>query len=295
MRNVKSLLMFVLMIGLANTMTAQPYVDIATFNYQTSSSTYKNNEASKNQTQWYAASVLLPKQFQNGNTFLCRITYENIQSAFDGSYHYTSTLSSISAAIGLQWVSKNKNWKTTVMAIPKLASDFEDAIQKRDWQYGALVVSNYQCSDQLQLKAGLYYNREAFGNFFVPLLGVDWKASDRLRLFGMLPSNYKIEYNLVRQKVYSGFSFNAPTRSFHLAKSQNKDYVRMDEINLKFFTDYYAWKNIVINAEVGYPIGKSAVQYHTESDEPSNSNPIYTALKKQPFINFGLAYRLRKD
>jgi hypothetical protein len=208
---------------------------------------------------------------------------------------YSANLSSISIALGFQFVSKSKQWKTVLMAIPELASDFEDPISADDWQYGGFFLENYIPNDKLKIKAGLYYNREAFGDFFVPLIGVDWKATDRIFLYGTVPSNYKIEYNAVKNKLYRGLNFKTHTRSCRLSEKHGLDYVRYDEMQLKVFADYFIYKKILLFGEIGYSLGKNPLQYKYRTDDVTAVNPVYTELKNYPVFNIGLVYRIRTD
>lgn len=273
----------------------QPYTDIANFTYQHFSSNYLDNPSLKNQTDNYILNLFYPKQFKNGNVFLFKINAELLHSSINLDENSTSDVSSIAMPIGFQWVSKNKKWKTVLMGIPKFASNFENDLTSKDFQYGGLILENYEVNDNLKLKAGLYYNREAFGNFFVPLLGVDWKATERLYFYGILPSNYKIEYNVVKNKVYTGLDFKWLTRSFNISDSYPNNYMRFEEVFLKGFVESFIFKNILLTAEAGYSFGKSPLQYNTASDELSGANVIYSPLKKYPVFNFGISYRIRNN
>jgi len=274
---------------------AQPYTEIASFTYQHFSSNYKNNADLKSQTDNYQLNLFYPKQFKNGNTFLLRINAELLNSSINLEGNNCFNVSSIAMPIGFQWVSKSKKWKTVVMGIPKLASNFENTLTARDFQYGGLLLENYEVNENLKLKFGLYYNREAFGNFFVPLLGVDWKATDRVYLYGILPSNYKIEFNAVKNKLYTGFDFKWNNRSFNLSDSNPNNYMRFDEILLKGFAEWFVYKNILLSTQVGYSFGKSPLQYTTTTDEVNDTNVIYSPLKNYPVFNFGISYRIRND
>lgn len=274
---------------------AQPYTDIASFTYQHFSSHYKDNPDVQNQTDNYILNLLYPKQFKNGNVFLVRLNAELLNSSVSLEGSDCATVSSIALPIGFQWVSKDKKWKTVAMAIPKLASNFEGAIESKDFQYGGLLLENYSPNSNLKLKAGLYYNREAFGNFFVPLLGIDWRATDRIYLYGILPSNYKIEYSAVKDKVYTGLDFKWLTRSFNLSDQNPNNYMRFEEVFLKGFVDYFIYKNILLTAEAGYSFGKSPLQYDTATDDETTTNGIYSPLKNYPVFNIGISYRIRDD
>ena len=273
---------------------AQPYTDIASFTYQHFSSNYKNSPDLKNQTDNYMLNLLYPKQFKNGNIFLLRINAELLQSSLNDRNN-CADISSIAMPIGFQWASKSKKWKTVLMGIPKLASNFETSLTSKDFQYGGFFLENYSPNENLKLKFGLYYNKEAFGNFFVPLLGVDWKTTDRIYFYGILPSNYKIEYNVVKNKVYTGLDFKWLTRSFNLSDNHPNNYMRFEEVFLKAFAECFIYKSVLLISEIGYSFGKSPLQYDTASDEVNNANVIYSPLKNSPVFNFGISYRIRND
>jgi hypothetical protein len=186
-------------------------------------------------------------------------------------------------------------WITILIALPKIASSFIDLVDKKDFQMGGIFLQNYIYSDRLKIKAGLYYNREAFGNFFVPLAAIDWQATSRINFYGILPTNYKVEFNIIKNKLYSGLGFRSFTRSFRLSKNEHEDYVRYDEIQLKCFIDYFIYKKIIIFGEVGYALGKSPLQYFNNTKIKSETNLLYTPVKNGPVFNIGFAYRIRFD
>lgn len=271
---------------------AQPFADIATFNYQTFTSEYKNANF-KNKTDNYFLNLFLPKEFKNGHMLLIRINSEYLYSSFTSSPGYA--LASVSLPLGFQLVTKDKKWKTVLIAIPKIASDFRDKMSNKDFQMGGIFLQNYIVNDRLKLKAGLYYNREAFGNFFVPLAAIDWKATNRINLYGIIPTNYRVEFNMVKNKLYSGLGFKSFTRSFRLSKNEHEDYVRYDEIQIKYFIDYFIYKKFLLFGEIGYAMGKNPLQYVYNTKIPYEGNSVFTPVKNGPVFNVGVAYRMRFD
>ncbi|MBA3705981.1 MAG: hypothetical protein H0W84_08815 [Bacteroidetes bacterium] len=287
--------LFIVVVLLSGKIIAQPFVDIVSYNYQTFSSTYKDSSNWKNKTDNHFLNFFLPKEFKNGNTLLVRLNSEMISSTITSDSSYTSKLSSVSLPVGFQFVSKNKKWKTVLIVIPKIGSDFKDAVNSYDYQYGGIFLENYIPNDKVKIKAGLYYNREAFGNFFVPLVSIDWRASDRINFYGILPTNYKVEFNIIKNKLYAGLNFKSLTRSFRLSQKNNYDYVRYDEMQLKLFVDCFVYKKFLVFGEVGYTIGKNPLQYTYNTKDESFRNPVYTPLKNYPIFNVGIAYRIRLD
>ncbi|MCX6294530.1 MAG: hypothetical protein NTX97_00450 [Bacteroidetes bacterium] len=285
----------ILFIFITATALAQPFADILSFNFQTFSSNYKDSVHWKNKTDDYFLNFFLPKEFKNGQTLLVRLNTEMMNSTISPDSSYSSRLSSISLPVGMKLVTKNKKWETVVLVIPKIASDFKDVIDGYDLQYGGIFLQHYVPNNKLKIKAGLYYNHEAFGNFFVPLVGVDWRINDRINLYGVLPTNYKMEFNIIKNKLYAGINFKSFTRSFRLSQKNKYDYVRYDEMQVKLFVDYFVVPKVLVFAELGYSIGKSPLQYIYDTKDKIYSNPVYTPIKNYPMISLGVAYRVRFD
>lgn len=292
-RNI--LLIFTLIILFSAKIFAQPFADILSFNCQTFSSNYNDSSHWKNKTDDYFFNLFFPKQFKNGNALLIRLNSELLNSTIKPDSSYSSRLSSVSIPLGMKFVSKNKKWETVTLVIPKVASDFTSKINTYDYQLGGIFIENYVVNPNLKIKAGLYYNREAFGDFYVPLVGVDWKLNDKINFYGILPTNYKVEFNLITNKLYSGLNFKSFTRSFRLSANDNKDYVRYDEMQVKFFVDCFVAPKILVFGEVGYSIGKSPWQYKYNTKDVAAAPPLFTAIKSYPTFNIGVAYRVRLD
>ncbi len=310
---------------------AQPFVDVVNFSFQTFNADYliDNNHYHytalppkwRNHTDNFFLNLFLPKEFKNGNTLLIRVNSEMINSTIDvpaynspvlpssyPAYSYTKQLQAVSMPLGFQFVSKNKKWKTVAMVIPKLAGDFKDNDLMKYAQLGGIFLENYLPNDKVKIKAGLYYNREAFGNFFMPLVGVDWKINKRIYLYGILPTNYRAEFNIIKNRLYTGINFKSLTRSFQLAdlsipqinrtEKKANTYVRYDEMQLKLFVDCFVYKGILLYGEVGYSLGKNPLQYldyNYSTWEPNYADPVYTRTEQYMIFNVGIAYRIRQD
>ena len=297
---IRKLPVLLLIILFSSKLIAQPFADIVSYSYQTFSSSYKDSTKWKNKTDDHFLNFFLPKVFKNGNTFLVRLNSEMLSSTITPDSSYTSQVASVCLPIGMKFVSKNKKWETVVLAVPKIASDFKDKIDEYDIQYGGIFLEHFVPNDHLKIKAGLYYNREAFGNFFVPLVGVDWRVNSRVSMYGILPTNYKVEFNIVKDKLYTGLNLKYFTRSFRLSEKNRYDYVRYNEGQVKLFVDYFVVPKVLVFAEVGYSIGDNPIQhkYNTDDDKNENvvwANPVYAPLKNYPLISFGVAYRVRMD
>ena len=274
---------------------SQPYVDIINTSAQSLQSNYKDALNSKNTTTNYFLNLTIPLVLDSQNTIIIRFYGENLRTTIKNDlFTQTNNLYSTLLPIGLQHETKNKKWKFMGLVMPKLSSDFKAKISSYDLQVGGYGLATYAINKKLRIKAGLFYNKEFFGNFFVPLFAIDWDATDRLKLYGVLPTTYRIEYAVVKQKIYVGLAFKSYTRSYRLSDA-NHDYVKNAELQTKAFLDVYIKKKFVLFAEFGRTIGYSPLAYLYQTKTEAQYIPIYTKIQDAFFFNVGLALRIRND
>jgi len=115
-------------------------------------------------------------------------------------------------------------------------------------------------------------------------------------MHGILTTNFKVERKLIKDKLYTGIGSKFVTRSFRLSLTQNSDYVRYNEAQVKWFADYFIYKRFLMFAEAGYSIGTNLVQYKNNTDIKNyNSNKAFSPTGNFFVFNVGLAYRIRFD
>ncbi len=259
---------------------AQYFVDIFSFNRQA------YNIPSGAQTSDLFVNAFIPKVLKNGNTVFVRAHYEKLSMQRDS---LSADYSSITLPIGMQVQLKNPKWKFTGLIIPKIAGADLSAAFSDVFQIGAYSLFTVTESEKFRYKFGLYYNREFFGNFFVPLVGVDWKVSDRFSVFGTLPQSFKASYAIFPSRVNAGLAFRSMTRSFR--GEDNNTFVRYNELQFKAFFDFYVTPKNVVFVEGGYFLGKTPLLYNnTDTKNPVNSNLLKEGIAF-PLINAGWALR----
>jgi hypothetical protein len=293
---------FVLALILTSTLTSlsQPYVDILNTSYQQLYSQYKSNSSVKNSTGNYYLNLTLPIKLDSQNTFILRGYAENLRTAATiNDVYYQYNLSSAILPLGLQHETKNKKWKYLGLIMPKISGHLREYISTKDFQLGGYALVTYKKSDKLSFKLGLFYNREFFGNFFIPLLGVDWRINNRLQLYGVLPTNYRFECAIIKQKLYTGFAFQSYTRSYHIDlknKTSSSDmYVKNIEIKAKIFIEYYLAKRFVAFFDFGRTINYSPKMYYSGTKNEVGYFNLYSPIQDAFFLNAGIAYRVRFD
>ena len=259
---------------------AQYFVDIFSFNRQA------YNIPSGAQTSDLFVNAFIPKVLKNGNTIFLRAHYEKLSMQRDS---FSADYSSITLPIGMQVQLKNPKVKFTGLIIPKIAGADLGSPLSDVFQLGAYSLFTVTQSDKFRYKFGLYYNREFFGNFFVPLVGVDWKVSDRFSVFGTLPQSFKASYAIFPSRVNAGLAFRSMTRSFR--GEDNNTFVRYNELQFKTFFDFYVTPKNVVYIEGGYFLGKTPLLYNNaDTKNPVNSNLLKEGIAF-PLINAGWALR----
>jgi hypothetical protein len=259
---------------------AQYFVDIFSFNRQSF------NVPNGAQTNDLFVNAFIPKVLKSGNTFFVRAHYEKLDLKKDS---LSASYSSVTLPVGMQVQLKNPKWKFTGLIIPKIAGADMGAAFSDVFQIGAYSLFTVTESEKFRYKFGLYYNREFFGNFFVPLAGIDWKVTDRFSLFGTLPQSFKASYAIVPSRVNGGLAFRSMTRSFR--GEDNNTFVRYNELQFKTFFDFYLTPKNVVYIEGGFFLGKTPLLYNNaDTKNPINSNLLKEGIAF-PLINAGWALR----
>jgi hypothetical protein len=174
--------------------------------------------------------------------------------------------------------------------IPKLAGEGNLAFDERA-QFGVYWLSQYAFSDSLRVKMGLYVNKEFFGFMYVPLLGVDWKINDRWSLYGTLPNSFRCSFAIKPNTCNTGIGFKSLVRSFRSNRADQ--FVRYNEIQLKYFIEWMVLKKWVLFGEAGYFLGKAPLLYQNDSEKGQyQSNELLQMMKPFPMINVGMALRI---
>ncbi|MES2567754.1 MAG: DUF6268 family outer membrane beta-barrel protein [Bacteroidota bacterium] len=275
---------------------AQPFVDIVALNTQNFFSNYKDSSQSPVYIQDNFLNLFIPKKFGKGHVFLLRFNSEQLTINRAGQPTGIFQLYSFSIPIGLQLVSKNQKWKYTGIIIPKINSDLRDDV-KNDFQLGGIGLVARVFNENLQVKFGLYYNREFFGNFFMPLAGVDWKINSRFQMYGTLPSNFRMEFKL-SQKWNTGLGFRSFTRSFRLSENYNNDFIWVRENQAKVYVEGFILKNVIATFDVyrsiGYRLPRNDFYNHGIE---KITNPIFANFNDNFGFTIGFAYRIltKKD
>ncbi len=281
------------------TISAQPYIDIVNSNLQSSSSSYRATPSLKNSMSDAFFNVFLPIKIADSSQVIMRFSSETVITRAKGDSTEERSLFGVAVPLGVNFHKNGSKWTYTALVMPKFAAENGYSWEHQSAQLGGVFLLTRHFSMKFKLKAGLSYNREAFGNFFVPLFGIDWKVNDKLNIFGVLPQSLIFEYRL-HSRVYAGIASRFFTRSFRLNTKSDNDYLRFDEIQGKAFVNFVAFKSkkpgipgVVLFVEGTYLVSKGPLRYFRDTKTLNPAEPLFTAFKACPTLNFGAAVRLR--
>lgn len=271
---------------------AQPYLDVASVRYQTNPTGGLVRQGFAQNKYTYANAALnLPLVFKDSSILMWSPALETWQIRSSTLPQVPHNLRGI--ALPLAFVKPfNPLWTATIMAIPRW-NGAEHFNFKDRFQMGGAVLLAKKRHENLTYKFGVYYNREFFGHFVMPLLGIDWRPSPKLRVFGVLPGNAVIEKK-VSKAFYYGLSFRATTTSYRFASplANMPSFIRIDDNTVQAFADLYLTKNIVLNAEGGHSLFR---RFRVGHQDASEKYFIKEKFNDGPLARISLLYRMRFD
>ena len=279
-RRIDQLLFIVISLLLSYQSWSQPYVDPLQIRYM-SALEAKNPVATPFSHLWVGSD--LPIQLKNKTIILLSPFYEQWSLDSANTEEIYPTVKSIAFPAGVIFPFKDSKW--TMMLMPLVKTNGEELFADNTFQYGGIALAGYQVKPGQKFRLGVYANKEFFGWFIIPLLGVDWKLSDKDYLFGVLPGRLTYEHK-INDRFYSGATFRAPTASYRLS---NGEYLRLDDQQLSLFVDYYFTKNICITLEPGFGIFR---QLRTGIND-DREYLVDADWGDSAFIKLSAAYRIR--
>ena len=131
-------------------------------------------------------------------------------------------------------------------------------------QPGGVILYEQKKSEILSMRYGAYYSQEFFGPLLVPILGFDWKISDKWYAYANLPITGTLDYE-VSTSFHTGFTYIGIVSSFQLPHTGTETYIHNSSTDLTLYGDWYLTPNIVLQGKLGRSMGRFFRQY--ESDD----------------------------
>jgi len=127
-----------------------------------------------------------------------------------------------------------------------------DPWNRVQYQPGGIFLLTRKVSESFKYNIGLYYNTENSGAFYIPVLGIDWKPSDKLQIKGNMPINLKVLY-APSNAIKVGFSYVGKYSTFKLSSN----YIVLNRNEFALFLEYAIIKNVIIQAGPSFSLGNT--------------------------------------
>lgn len=249
---------------------AQPYIDIASVQYATLPKNKLPHQDNHLHTsyEWMAAGLNLPLPLGQRNILLFapsldfrtyKIEDGDIPSGLiENNYSEKPPLlteserSYYSFTLPLTWqhTFRDSAIKISGTFIQRYNSISTEKISGDNSQTGGAVIFNHSTSKLFTWKAGLYYNREFYGDYWLPLLGADWQINSKLRAWGLLPVSATIDY-AITPYLHSGIFYSGIEDSYRDPASGS--FMHPSEGHIRAFTEFYIPKSkFVFTIEAGH-------------------------------------------
>lgn len=277
---IQNILLLVLFQGLIiSEVFSQPYVDPIQMRY-TYALKNRNAEATPFTHLWAGSDI--PFEIKKNTYLLFSPYYELWQIESDSNNEIGVNLESLALAAGIILPLKNPKWSLTML--PILRWNGEYVFQSNSLQFGSVAFATYTLKQRQKFRLGIYTNKEFFGLFVVPLIGIDWKIDEKNYLFGILPGRLSYEYQH-NGKTYIGATFRSMTNSYKLI---NSEFIRLDDNQITVYLDYYLSKTICISIEPGYG-------FFRQMRKGINNKDYFSSINwgDGPIIKLSASYRIR--
>jgi hypothetical protein len=185
--------------------------------------------------------------------------------------------------------------KLQLLVAPRLMSDFQN-LDGNSFQWGGVASYQNDLREHLNLGFGAMFNREFFGPYLVPIFLLDWQASERWYIEGMVPVTLKVHFR-VNEGLDVGFNHFGLITSYYLGDEEYAgDYMERQSIDLSLFARQRLYKNFFIEGMIGRSVGRSYTQY--EGDQTVNfAIPLVTfgdeRTAKNISFNDGMIFTLK--
>jgi hypothetical protein len=288
---MRQIYLLLLMLVLVSGTSAQPYIDLVSAYYSHSPGKGLDESNTLRRFDHFRAQLNVPIVFKkDSSVLLINPVVERRYISLDESVG-TKSLNGMFMLVSFT-KKLNDRWSVMLGGIPRWNGESSVPTDEK-FQIGGVAWVTRTIHPQLKIRAGLYYNREFFGNFFMPVVGIEWKINKNSYLFGNLPSSLVYE-----NRLNNFFSLGAVFRTFPnsykivpLTAHPENDYYRTTDIQLGIFTDFYLAKKIVLNIEGGYSVSRTL--RNGDEDGGGRDTEITLSDKGNYYMRASLQYRLR--
>lgn len=278
-----------MLIFLAASGWAQPVIDILQLQYQYQyPSVLQDSRSEQSSLVYFASQANIPLRTKNQSIWLLnphveQRTFEVLSSRYrDFSPFQLKQVRSYSMNTSYQFNLSDTSKSITLLGQLRHNASTDAGITISAIRPGFAVLYGLKRNESLSWKFGLYYARQFFGNFWLPLLGVDWRKG-RWWCWGVLPRYAVIDFR-IHKYWHTGFAYRGVNDSYALG---NQDWMALFEGQARWFQDFYIPRSrLVLTAEIGHTLGRTLRGFDAGATEE-----IRTETANNLIFRAGISYR----
>lgn len=285
MKTPKAISLTILAVLVTQVLTAQDYVDVARLHYATSTINGFDDGSDGSRLEEVGVDLTVPIVLNDRISILTGGIYEGIRTQLYPDKDKES-IQSFTLKAGVNWTHSDK-WTGTYVFLPKVASDFQNPLTRKDFQFGGLAMMKYSHKANLIYKFGVYGNSELFGPWVVPILGLYYLSpSKKFETNLTLPLSADMNYKL-SSIFHVGANFFGLVRTYHLTEgvggiASDAGYVARSTNELYAYLRVNLGKSSIIQLKCGGSLGRSYRVYY-EWDQVGFGVPLkyFSDTRKQ--------------
>jgi len=247
-QHLKKLLFIILIFPILT--SAQDYVDLLRIGYSYAPTTNFEGMDEGTEIQIFEGGLTFPVVINERHALITGADFSLNHLQLFPQTNATSLYSStLKLGMASTWTEK---WSTTVVLLPKLASDYKH-ITSSDFYMGLFAVLKFQKKENLIYRFGFYGSQEAFGPFTTPILGWYYLSPNkRFEMDMSLPIAADISYKFDFATL--GMDYFGIGRSFRV-HYENAPTLYADLSSLEFaaYLQFNTWsENVMLRTKIGY-------------------------------------------
>jgi len=274
---LKSLFFVLLFVAFSHSLHAQPYFDVAGISMWQMPGKLNADEVTETEVYCF---VSLPINLGKNDKIIPSPFYESRfleQTEENGSERLQSL------TLPIAWIHQFRDSSWSILTFGALRSNSTQLRFTGDvYQVAGAVLLNYKVTPALTLKTGVYISKEFYGDFYMWLVGIEWRVNNRLNVFGLVNNNLRMEYKF-KENFHGGFAFKAINTSYR--ENGDGGYYKISDNHLCAYADFNISEKFVWNIEAGHTI----LRYI----KSRNGAPFKEINKDGPVFKTGIAYRIR--
>lgn len=185
---------------------------------------------------------------------------------------------------------KDSGLRLVTAFIGRYFSEQGEGFQAARLTPGLACYAEKRFTEKLMVRGGIYLSREYFGELWLPLLGWDWKISDRIHTWALLPRNAVVDLRAL-PRWHVCIHFRGINDSYGLGPDDRSGWLAMQEGHLRLGQEYYVPNtSLVIAADAGISLNRQWRGAVPAAAEETRIEPAENLI-----FRVGLSWRLVTD